>query len=96
MSDPKSGSVQVRIYDREYAIRTTGDPDRLHRLCVLLDRRMREIADDSGAADTVKVAILTALSLADDLLRAHEELQGIDKAVARRSAECASILDGCL
>lgn len=93
MSDAKPGFVQVKIYDREYAIRTSGDPARLEQLCVNLDKRMREVAENSGVVDTLKVAILAALSLADDLCRTQEELQKIDEAVGARSAACASILD---
>lgn len=93
MSDSKPGFVQVKIYDREYAIRTTGDPERLQQLCLSLDKRMREVAASSGVVDTLKVAILAALSLADDLDRTREELQKIDEAVGARSTACASILD---
>ena len=39
------------------------------------------------------VAILAAVSLMEDLARAHEELRKIDESVGRRSLECVSILD---
>ena len=93
MSKPDSGFVQVKIYDREYAFRTTGDPERLKRLCVSLDKRMREVAESSGSVDTLKVAILVALSLADDLDRALAELKQIDEVLGRRSLECVSMLE---
>jgi cell division protein ZapA len=96
MSDPKSGPVQIKIYDREYAIRTSGDPAQLRELCVMLDKRMRELADSSGVVDTLKVAILAALSLSEELRRVQEELKKIDEDVGRRSAACASILDRIL
>ena len=94
MSAPQEpGFVQIRIYDREYALRTTGDPERLHAVCVGLDKRMRELAGSTGTVDTLKVAILAALSLADDLQRAMEELRKLDESVGRRSLACASMLD---
>ena len=93
MSDPQSGSVQVKIYDRDYALRTSGNPARLKQLCVDLDRRMREVAKSSGSVDTLKVAILAAISLADDLLRAQEELRKMDESVGQRSKECVSMLE---
>ena len=94
MSDPQpSGTIQVKIYDREYALRTTGDRERLHALCLALDKRMREVAESSGAVDTLRVAILAALGLADDLYRAREEFQKIDESLSRRSLECVSMLD---
>jgi len=93
MVEPRSEVVRVRIYDREYTLRTSGDPEQLHRACQMLDRRMREVAEGTGAVDTLKVAILAALSLADDLNKATEEIQKLDDSLSRRSLECVSLLD---
>ncbi len=90
---PEGSSVRVRIYDREYALRTTGDPARLKDLCDRLDKRMREIASTTGAVDTLKVAVLAALSLEDACQRSGEELKKIDETVERRAIACISLLD---
>ena len=90
---PEPSSVRVRIYDREFALRTTGDPERLQALCNNLDKRMREVAASTGSVDTLKVAILAALSLGDDLQRIQEELNKLDDSVGRRSLACVSLLD---
>jgi cell division protein ZapA len=90
-SEPRS--IRVKIYDREYAFRTTGDPERLKALCASLDKRMREVAGSTGSVDTLKVAVLSALSLADDLQKAREELKKLDESVSRRSLACVSMLD---
>ncbi len=86
-------SVRARIYDREYALRTSGDPERLQDLCASLDKKMREVAASTGAVDTLKVAVLAALSLADDLQRARDELKRLDESVGRRSLACVSMLE---
>ena len=90
---PEPSSIRVKIYDREYALRTTGDPERLQTLCAVLDRRMREIANSTGAVDTLKVAVLAALSLADDAQRAREEMKKFDESIGRRSLACVSLLE---
>jgi len=90
---PEPSSVRVRIYDREYALRTTGDPERLQALSANLDRRMREIADSTGAVDTLKLAVLAALSMADDAQRAREEMKRFDESIGRRSLACVSLLE---
>jgi cell division protein ZapA len=86
-------SVRAKIYDREYVLRTVGDPERLQVLCAGVDLRMREIAASTGAVDTMKVAVLAAISLADDLKRAQDELKKLDESVGRRSQACVSMLD---
>ncbi len=90
---PEPSSVRVKIYDREFAFRTTGDPERLQALCAVLDKRMRDISASTGAVDTLKVAVLAALSLADDMERAGEDLKKLDESVGRRSLACVSMLD---
>lgn len=84
------------IYDREYALRTDGDQERLKALCVLLDERMRTVAGATGSVDTLKVAVLAALSIADDARRSKEETMKLDEAIGRRSAACISMLDRSL
>ena len=93
MNKPNAGAVNVKIYDREYALRTSGDAERLLLVCDYLNRKMREVAESSGSVDTLKVAILTALSVTDELFRLQEELQKMDEVISRRSIECAGILD---
>jgi len=92
MNNPQSG-VDVKIYDREYRLRTSGEADRLRSVCAYLDTRMREVSASSGSVDTLKVAVLAALSIADELYRAREALQKMDDSVSRRSLACVSMLD---
>lgn len=96
MSDPKPSFVRVKIYDREYAIRTSGDPEQLRQLCLSLDKRMREVAEASGVVDTLKVALLAALCLADELSRTHAQLQKIDDTIGTRASVVSSLLDSFL
>ena len=93
MNDPESGVVSVKIYDREYALRTTGDPDRLRSLCMHLDTRMRGLATSSGSVDTLRVAVLAALSFAEEIYRSREALEKMNEIVGRRSLACVSVLD---
>ena len=90
---PAPSPVRVKIYDREYAFRTTGNPERLQALCGSLDKRMRDVAATTGAVDTLKVAVLAALGLEDDLQTVREELRKLDESVSRRSLACVSMLD---
>ena len=85
--------MRAKIYDREYCLRTVGDGERLQALCAGVDMRMREIAASTGAVDTMRVAVLTALSLADDLQRAQDELKRMDESVGRRSLACVTMLN---
>jgi cell division protein ZapA len=85
--------ASVRIYDRDYALRTSGDAERLRTLARILDQRMRELAASTGTVDTLKLAILAALSLGEELERTRQELRAIDETLGRRSLECVSLLE---
>jgi len=92
----KTNSVRAQIYGREYVLRSNGDPDHLRALCAVLDERMRKVAAETGSVDTLKAAVLAALSIADDAHRAREETKKLDDAIGNRSIACISILDNDL
>jgi cell division protein ZapA len=88
-----TNTVRAQIYDREYVLCTDGDLERLQTLCAVLDERMRNVAGATGVVDTLKVAVLAALSIADDARRAKEETIKLDEAIGKRSIACVSMLD---
>jgi len=67
---PATGPTAVTILGRTYHLRGDEEPEYLQQLAGLVDRRMREVAAATGTADTLKVAILAALNLADDYYKA--------------------------
>ena len=68
--------VVVRILGEEYPIIGVADPAHISRVADLVDTRMQEIALQSRTQARDKIAILTALSLASELL---EQSGQVDK-----------------
>ena len=60
-------TVPVMIQGREYRIRGEGDPARMQRAAELLDETMTKVRARSGTADSVDIAVLAALNLANAL-----------------------------
>ena len=58
-------TVPVTIQGREYRVRGEGDPARVERAAALLDETMTKVRARSGTADSVDVAVLAALNLAN-------------------------------
>jgi cell division protein ZapA len=69
-SKDRPDSMPVTIYGRTYHLRGDSDPEYLQELADLVDGKMREVSDATETADTLKVAILAALNIADDYLEA--------------------------
>jgi cell division protein ZapA len=63
-----AGLVRVNIFNQTYSLRSaSGDGERVERVARLVDERMRAVADGLAVHDVAKVAVLTALNLADEL-----------------------------
>src|SRR6266513_5387346 len=91
-----SPTVRVEIYNQTYNIRSDGDTEYISRLEEFVDGRMREISSGTLTVDSLKVAILAALHIADELHRLKHVHEQADEQLASRSAECAEMLDRLL
>lgn len=60
-------AVSVDIYDQIYNLRGT-DAEYIQQLASLVDGKMRAVASHGGTADSLRVAVLSALNIADELL----------------------------
>jgi cell division protein ZapA len=90
-------AVEVSIYGRTYQLRGSEDPAYLLELAALVDQRMREVAEGTGTAETLKVSILAGLNIADEYLQArHGGVARLDDAAERRLARMVTLLEDAL
>jgi len=95
-SDAVAQSIRVEIYNQTYNIRSDGDNDYILRLAEYVDSKMREISSGTLTVDSLKVAILAALHIADEFHQLKNQQEQSDAQLASRSAECAEMLDRVL
>ena len=87
--------VSVRILDREYTVGVSdGERARLTSAARLLDQRMREIRGSNRMAALDRVAVLTALNLAHELLQLKQAAEQRDVALNRTLGDLNRKLDG--
>jgi cell division protein ZapA len=89
-------TVRVEIYNQTYNIRSDGDTEYIIQLAEFVDSRMREISSGTLTVDSLKVAILAALHIADELHRLKHLSEQADTQLGARSSECAELLDRLL
>lgn len=89
-------TIRVEIYNQTYNIRSDGDTEYIIQLAEFVDSRMRDISSGTLTVDSLKVAILAALHVADELHRLKHLHEQADAQLATRSAECAEMLDRLL
>jgi cell division protein ZapA len=70
-------SVTVRIRGREFRVRTSEEPESLHRVAAYLDDTMAEVEERTGTIDSLDVAMLTALNLAREVVEMREGSGGL-------------------
>jgi cell division protein ZapA len=86
----ESGAVVVEIYDQVYQLRGT-DPQYIERLAGLVDDKMRAVSMHGATVDSLRVAVLAALNIADELvaLRARYEVLSGSTSLAANAAQTA-------
>lgn len=65
-------SVQVEIFGQVYSIKGKDEPAYIKELAAFVDAKMKEIQKGTGTSDPHRVAILTALTISDELHRLRD------------------------
>lgn len=89
-------SIAVEIYDHTYHLRGGADPQYVQKLAEALDEKMREIADATQTVDSLKVAVLAALTIADEVTRLRQENQELAAMLTQKAESCIQLLDSVL
>ena len=89
-------SVTVKIFHRTYRLRSQGDAQHIRDLADYVDRHMVRISDRTPTVDTLRVAILAALSIADECHSARRRLETVEATVCRKSGELNELLRSVL
>ena len=89
-------SVTVRIAGEEHTIRANAEPEYTRRCARLVDQRIQEIRLKSGLIEGHKAAILAALSIADELFQAEEEVERVRRDAASRTRNLAKRIEAGL
>ncbi len=95
-SDSSEQGIRVEIYNQTYSIRSDGDNEYIMDLAKYVDGKMREISSGTLTVDSLKVAILAALHIADEFHQLKASQLHADIELGSRSAECADMLDRVL
>ena len=85
--------IRVVIYDQEYFVRGDMDEEYIQKLAKYLDAKMRAIAGRTRTVDSLRVAVLAALNVADEYHRMKAKYEETTKRVDEKVEECSRILD---
>jgi cell division protein ZapA len=90
---PLTHNVKVEIYNQTYNIRGDGNSEYIIQLAEYVDRRMREVASATLTVDSLKVAILAALYIADEFHQLKKRFEQMDTQLAQKTTEYGDLID---
>jgi|SRR5215468_7572721 len=88
--------LSVEIHGQRYPIRSTLDQAYVARLASYVDEKMRMAADQTPTGDSVRLAVLTALNIADELFRCRDTARARSGELAERAGELERLVDRLL
>ncbi|HXQ25486.1 MAG TPA: cell division protein ZapA [Candidatus Acidoferrales bacterium] len=89
--------MKIEIYDQSYNVNSAGqNEEQLKELAAYVDGKMREVAQATRMVDSVKVAVLAALNIADELFTLRARQQEIDGPLRKRVEKCVALVEKAL
>lgn len=82
----KPDLLHVEIFGQTYAVRGGADPGHVEKLAAFVDAQMQDVSRSSGVVDSVRIAVLAALNIADELFQARGQSGEAERRALHRAA----------
>jgi len=85
--------IEIEIFDQKFRIKVKGAEDEKYvsHLTSYVDKKMRKVALKSKSNDTVKIAVLAALNIADEFFLSQKKLDKLNEAIGQMEKEIESM-----
>ncbi len=91
-----SNRVKVEIYGQSYTLGGDLDEAYVQKLARYVDEKMVAVGQATQAVDSVRVAVLAAMAIADELHSKQQDTGSRDDALRERAQQCLTILERAL
>jgi cell division protein ZapA len=89
-------TVSVEILGQQYPIRSPLDSTYVADLAAYVDEKIRSTADFTATTDTVRLAVLAALNIADEFFHVRDSEKGRRDLVLDRVSRLERLIDDAL
>jgi cell division protein ZapA len=81
--------IEIEIYRQKYRIKVKGEEDEkyISHLTSYVDQKMREVAVKSKSVDSLKIAVLAALNIADEFFLSQKKLDQLNEVIGHMESE---------
>ena|ERR1700722_361906 len=95
-SSGESLHVKIEIYNQTYNVNADGNEEYLKELAAFVDQKMRSVAEATQTIDSVRVAVLAALNIADELFTVRKRQTDIEGPIRQRVEKCVAMVEKAL
>ena len=88
--------MKIEIYDQIYSVNADQNEEYLTELAAYVDGKMRSIAESTKMVDSLKVAVLAALNIADEMFTLRQRQQEIEGPLRKRVEKCVAMVEKAL
>jgi len=92
----ESNLIPVEIFGDTYNIRADEDREYVKDLARYVDAKMKSITNTGGGGNSLKIAILAALNIADEFFKLQRDHEGLRARFTEQADELTEVLDGVL
>lgn len=88
--------MKVQIYDQEYKFQSDQQEAYVRKLAAYVDGKMHSVAESTRTVDSLRVAVLAAINIADELFSLRGEQQLAVAPLRERLEKCVEMVDEAL
>lgn len=96
MSEPPYRVVRVAIQSQQYPIRSQLDAGYVSELAGYVDAKMQAVAEVTPTGDTLRLAVMAAINIADEFFRCREANHAHGGRLAERTEALEALVDRLL
>jgi cell division protein ZapA len=83
----KERLVEIKVFGQTYTVKTDAEEEHIQRVARHVNEKMDEVTRNTKSVSSLSVAILTALNIADDLIREREKRIALLQEVEKKSKD---------
>lgn len=88
--------MKIEIFDQTYNVQADGDEAYLRELAAFVDQKMRTVAEATRQVDSMRVAVLSALNIADELFSLRKRQHELEGPLRQRVEKCVNLVEKAL
>jgi len=85
--------VEIKVFGQTYTVKTDAEEDYIQEVAKYVNEKMEEVLKKTKSVSSLNVAILTALNIADDLLREKEKRTALLREVEAKAKDLVEKID---